>query len=99
MKEPSEGDLRVWWVPQAPCKAFEVPVATVEQGAIILNVLAEYDAFQLIQRIKPDYSNAGGLQQFIDGEWLDWEDETTFDQEPDAVYPQLSLGYCANLPS
>jgi len=99
MGKPKEGDLRVWWVPQVPCKAFKVPVNSVEHGAIILNVLAEYDAFQFINNIKQDYCNAGGLQVFEGGDWADWEDETTYDQEPDAVYPQPSLGYCANLPN
>lgn len=99
MGEAKVGDLRVWWVPQVPCPAFEVPVNTVEQGSIILNVLAEYDAFQLINNIKPDYCNAGGLQEYDGDEWLDWECPESFEQEPDAPHPQPSLGYCANLPA
>lgn len=93
------GDLKVWWVPQIPGEAFEVPVATVEQGAVLLNVLAEYDAFQLINNIKPDYCNAGGLMQFDGSEWEDWECPDTYSQEPDTVFPQPSLGHCSNLPS
>lgn len=99
MDQPKVGDLKVWWTPQVPGEAFEVPVATVEQGAILLNTLAEYDAFQLINNIKPDYCNSGGLVRFDGSEWEDWEDETTYTQDPDEVFPQPSLGYCANLPS
>lgn len=98
MNTPKEGDLRVWWVPQAPGVEFEVPVDNAEHGAIIMNVLAEYDAFQYINKIKPDYCNAGGLRVWEGGEWMDWEDPTTCDHEPDLVYPQPTLGYCANLP-
>ena len=70
--------LRVWWVAQVPCKAFYVPVKTVEEGNKVLDILAAYDAFQLENRIKPDYTNVGGLQKWdeIDGEWYDWDIET-----------------------
>lgn len=64
--------LRVWWIPQVPMKAFEVPVSSVAEGVKILDVLAEYDLFQLENRVKPDYANAGGLLMLEDGEWVDW---------------------------
>lgn len=73
--------LRVWWVAQAPCKAFYVPVKTVEEGKKVLDILAAYDAFQLENRIKPDYTNAGGLQKWDEEEqeWYDWDMETEDD--------------------
>jgi hypothetical protein len=37
--------------------------------------LAIYDLFQLEYKIKPDYSNAQGLEIFEDKEWVDWQDE------------------------
>lgn len=70
----NDGDLKVWWIPQVPGKAFEVPVATPAEGKLLCDALAAYDAFQFKHRIKPDYSNAGGLQVFEDGEWSDWYD-------------------------
>ena len=73
MKE-SEGDLRVWWIPQLSMEAFLVPVDSPNEGALLLRVLANYDRFQYENRIKPDYSNAGGLQVFEDGDWCEWED-------------------------
>jgi hypothetical protein len=81
--------LQVWWCPQVPMKAFIVDVATVEEGAKVMEVLANYDLFQLKNKIKPDYCNAGGLQQWEedrDGEgtpgWLDWYDEETGEEDP-----------------
>ena len=83
------GDLRVWWVPQVPGDAFHVAVASVDEAAKILTVLADYDAFQFDNKIKPDYCNAGGLdvwQADCDGDgtpgWRSWEDEETGIDDP-----------------
>lgn len=67
-----EGDLRVWWIPQVPMKAFRQPVANVEQAILLLNTLAEYDNFQFENNVKGDYCNVGGLEIFEDGEWCEW---------------------------
>lgn len=53
--------LKVWWIPQIPGDAFEVEVATVEEGKKLCAVLADYDAFQFSNKIKPDYCNMGGI--------------------------------------
>ncbi len=74
-----EGDLRVWWVPQVPMKAFEVNVKTLEAAKLLLDTLADYDLFQYKNNIKPDYANAGGLSVFEDGEWCDWYHPETGD--------------------
>lgn len=70
-----EGDLRIWWIPQVPMKAFYVYVGSVKEAIKVYNILADYDYFQFINNVKGDYANAGGLQVFEDGEWLDWLDE------------------------
>jgi hypothetical protein len=83
--------LRVWWIPQVPGTPFYVPVATVADGVLIMNTLAYYDLFQLKHNIKPDYSNAGGLQMFdqnddtegLSGSWVDWCDEETGEADPE----------------
>jgi hypothetical protein len=80
IKKPKEGDLQVWWITQVPMKAFTVPVSTPEEAKKLLNVLADYDMFQFKNNVKPDYSNAGGLQRYeSDGDggfdWYDWTDE------------------------
>lgn len=67
--------LRVWWIPQvgATGEPFYVPVQSVEEGKKVMDILAAYDAFQLQNRIKPDYCNVGGLQIY-NPEIADYED-------------------------
>ena len=82
--------LRVWWIPQVPGKPYYVKVDSVSQGVMIMDSLAFYDIFQYENNIKPDYCNAGGLQQFdesdtedgIDGSWVDWFDEYSGQDDP-----------------
>lgn len=81
------GDMQVWWIPQIPMEAFHVEVSTVEEGVKIMGILADYDDFQFRKKVKPDYSNVGGIRVWCldsDGEgnpgWEDWfDDETGFD--------------------
>jgi hypothetical protein len=80
--ERKDGALQVWWIPQVGMsKVFTVDVATPEEGGKLLEVLAQYDLYQWKNRIKPDYSNAGGLRQWDadEGEWLEWDDPETGD--------------------
>ena len=75
------GDLQVWWIPQVPMEPFTVSVSSVAEGVRIMDILADYDMFQLAHNIKPDYSNAGGIRRWCanDGDgvpgWEDWFDE------------------------
>lgn len=78
---PQKGDLRIWWVPQVPMKAFRVSVPNVYFAKLLLDTLAQYDLFQFENNVKGDYTNAGGLEVFdpanidpgedLDG-WADW---------------------------
>ena len=67
--------LKVWWCPQVPMNAFEVPVTSVAEGRLICDVLANYDIFQFENRVKPDYCNMGGIvyshPAIEDGDWYD----------------------------
>ena len=71
--------FRVWWVPQIPCSAFEVEVASYAEGKALEGILAEYDLFQYENNIKPDYSNTGGTQakhpEVNEGEWFDLDED------------------------
>lgn len=78
-KTPTNGALRVWWVPQIPMKHFERDVRDLEQAKFLLETLADYDLFQFENRVKGDYCNTGGLVIFEYGEWLDWYDPDTDD--------------------
>jgi Superinfection exclusion gene product 17 len=81
--EANEGDLRVWHIPQVPMKPFHVAVRNIREADLILETLAFYDIFQFKNKIKPDYSNAAGLEVFKEGEWEDWYDEESGDSYDD----------------
>lgn len=71
--------LRVWWIPQVPMEPFRVQVNNLREAKLLIDTLADYDNFQYHNNIKPDYSNAGGVEiwdEEID-EWSDWYDEET----------------------
>ena len=75
--------LRVWWIPQVNVNvgAFYVPVKSVEEGKKVMDILAAYDIYQEQNDIKPDYTNAGGLQRWNvnSQDWEDWDMETEYD--------------------
>ena len=95
MNTRNVGDLQVWWVPQVPMKAFEVDVASVEEGVKILSVLAQYDIFKFYHHIKPAFANVGGLRRWCfdagEGEpgWEDWYDEETWEDDPKLFLKKL----------
>ncbi len=70
-----EKDLRVYWIPQIPMKPFYYPADSIKDAKRTLELLAQYDLFQMEHNVKPDYANVGGLEVFEDGEWIDWYDE------------------------
>ncbi len=72
---PKNGDLRVWWIPQVPGKPFHVLVPDIRTAKVMLDALAQYDLFQLANKLKPDYSNVGGLEVHDGFEWSGWEDD------------------------
>lgn len=77
--EPREGDLRLWWIPQVPGKPFYVEVASEAEAILVYDTLTRYDEFQYENFIKPDYSNAGGLEFYYGGEWCEWYNEDGYD--------------------
>ena len=80
--EPKADDLRVWWMPQVPMEAFTVPIPDIVTGRMLCDALAAYDAFQFEHNVKPDYSNAGGIQVYeSDGESMGWFDVCDEDGE------------------
>lgn len=75
---------RVWHVSQIPAYPFYVPVASVEQGVKIMDILSDYDLFQLKNNIKPDDSTLQGLQvkSRTMYDWVDWVDVKTGEDDP-----------------
>lgn len=82
-------DARVWWIPQVPMKPFYVSVNTEEEAVLILDTLAKYDLFQLDNNVKPDYSNAGGLEVLEEGNWSEYYDKD--DRDIDEIMKELEL--------
>lgn len=78
--DPNEVRVRIWHVPQIPCEAFRVEVPSIAHAELLLDVLARYDAFQFYHRIKPDYSNVGGIEVFKWGEWWDYDPDDGVDE-------------------
>lgn len=71
---PVVKSLRVWHVPQIPMKPFHVPVRNVAQAKFVIKLLADYDLFQVKMKVKPDYSNAQGLEVYCTSGWQEWYD-------------------------
>ena len=71
--------LRISHFPQVPCNPYRVEVENLKEAKKIMNILAEYDYFQLENNIKPDYSNVTVLEMYDEEnkDWVDWEDEET----------------------
>lgn len=71
--KPGDGELRVRHYPRVTGSPFEVQVDTIEEGRLVLDLLAEYDLFEVANRVKPDYSNMGMLLRYVwdDDEWED----------------------------
>lgn len=84
-KKVKDKQLKVWWIPQIPGKAFTALVDDLKQARLLLDALAEYDKFQFENNIKPDYCNVGGLEiwdESLDADdngdkWATWYDEDT----------------------
>lgn len=77
------GKLKVWWIPQIPCNPFYVEVASLQEGVKVMEILANYDLFQLEHNIRPDYSNVGGIEMLDeDGKWCSWYDDETGLDDP-----------------
>lgn len=64
--------LKIWWIPNPDHGAdpFEREVSSIEEAILLLNFIADYDLYLGDNLIS---SNIGGLMEFVDGEWLEYE--------------------------
>jgi len=69
---------KVWYIPQVPMAAFEVEVPDVPSARMVLDALSAFSLFEFENRVKPDYSDAGGIAILDHGEWRDLEE---YDEE------------------
>lgn len=78
---------RFWWISQIPLsngeEPFIVEVESLEQAGHLIDFFSQYDLYLLASGQRPDFSNAGGVEEYVDGEWTDWFDDETGDEFDD----------------
>lgn len=74
---PKTSQYRLWHIPQIPMTPFTRDFDDLAEAQRALDMLADYDLFQLKHRVKPDYSNAGGILQWDDedGQYVDLDED------------------------
>jgi hypothetical protein len=81
---PKVHPYRVWWIPQIPLRngtaPFVVETPTLEEAFRLEATLAQYDLYQLATKIKPDFSNTGGVERWLHDE-QEWEEVDPDDEE------------------
>ena len=67
---PTEGQLRVWWIRNVPNEPDLYDVANIQEAIAVIeeNTGLDLNAPQVT-------SNAGGLEVYEDGEWVEYYDE------------------------
>jgi hypothetical protein len=68
---------RAWYIPQVPGKAFEVETDSLAEAVKIENLLVDFSIFEYDNHIKPDYSDAGGVDEWDEeeGEWSSLDED------------------------
>jgi hypothetical protein len=69
--------FKAWYIPQVPMKAFEVEVSTAAEAKAALEMITNFSIFELENKIKPDYFDAGGVMVWDEAEheWFDIDEE------------------------
>jgi hypothetical protein len=64
---------RVWHIPNVPGNPFHQSVESIEEAKLVLRTLARYDLYLGDRLIS---TNAQGLEEWVEGEWQEWHEET-----------------------
>ncbi len=56
-------------------EGFEYEATNLKQAKEMLDVIASYTLFLHDKDIMNDYSNTGWIEQFVDGEWIDFDED------------------------
>ncbi len=85
--EPRPGDLRIYYIPQVPMKAYEADIprgagesdsAYLERAAFVLRTVVEFSIFEFENNVKPDYSDVAAIVRWEPepdgGDGFDWFD-------------------------
>ncbi len=81
--QPHGETLRVWWIPQV-CRwtpSWSTSTAS-RRRRTSPRCSRRYDLFQYEKRVKPDYSNSGGVEAWdeVEAEWYEYD---FFDEDDD----------------
>lgn len=86
--------LKIWWIPNPLQEAFEREVSSIEEAILLLNFIADYDLYLGDDLIS---SNAGGLQEFVDGEWVEYQSPQGYSVDDFMDEPELLDEYKQDL--
>lgn len=101
LHKPQPGDYQVWYIPQIPMPAFRATLPrntgvwekltdleVAEIAAEIANLLGEFSLYEYENRVKPDYTDAGGVARIqsvvgdkVDTIDVDWDAEVQYAAE------------------
>lgn len=67
--------FKAWYIPQVPMKAFEAERGTAEEAQAALDLITDFSIFEFDNKVKPDYSDAGGVVVWdeYEQEWIDYD--------------------------
>lgn len=87
MLQPRENDLQVWFIPQLGGPTFTHRITDPEEGAYLVDAIAEYDLYCARHGLRPDFANAGGVNRYenVDGtlDWYSYYDDETGEEVKD----------------
>ena len=72
-KNTPQERYRAVYVPQVPMHALTVEVSNLEQTVVALESIIALSIFEFENRVKPDYSDFGTIERWIEDE-QEWED-------------------------
>lgn len=63
---------RVYYIPQVPMKAFTVEVTELDAAQLLLTTIIDFSIFEFENKVKPDYSDAAGIERWEEDSETGW---------------------------
>lgn len=69
-------EFRMWYIPQIPMPPFTREFDTAREAQAALDLIFAFSFFEFENRVKPDYTDAGGIEIWDEdaAEWGDYDD-------------------------
>lgn len=64
---------RVYYIPQVPMKAFTVEVTGLDAAQLLLDTIIKFSIFEFENKVKPDYSDACGIERWEEDSETGWD--------------------------